>query len=585
MDIAMPTHETAAGLFGALRAGTCEPRPAYVHLVTLLTAGGRIPYEQAIASLTVREHSFLCHLMGDEKTRVVSEDTAPAVGRVLVAYSPQGKVSLLFPGEPAGPGVVGGLAAGPGILERIEEEHAAWAVRERAEQREIDRMLRGWERNGSLARRVREVADWVNRVETILIYVGRKTFSKSDAASNTLLRAGVLAELATAPLSRWDRADRLFIAAAQVLFGAGRSIRFEEFNGRQLSASGLRDWLLGRWRDYADALRRTSPPDLACRRLERLAAEVTALSAEVDRSDWVRFRRISGLTFAKREVLARVPPSERSHAALPSLLRRFAGHALNVDVPAVTGEEGVGLLVDQILAEDDPGPALEGLLAHIVLSAVVDLGADYAMTSAVRDARSLRSGADRTASALSLRKPDFLCCVLPHPERMRDEPGLATLLWRVAQRMQYNRWHFVPGNFDRTEIPAQRHYFFPPTMPDLAESAEFWHGGHAAARVRFSIRAPGAQLWRDPFDAFGNRYRGCFDIRAVRTRGRPFTRAELWTATRYSGLVDAFWRSVVRRCSAPGVPWPVISAFGRDWYEAGAWRRFDGRFPVPVTHE
>lgn len=585
MDTAMLTRETAAGLFGVLRDGVREPQPAYVRLVTLLTAGGRVPYEQAIASLTARERSLLHHLMGDEKARVVAEETASGARRVLVAYSPQGKVSLLFPGEPAGPDVVGGLTVGPGILEQVEEDHAAWAVRERAEQRELDGMLRGWERDGSLARRVREVADWVDRVETILIYVGRRTFSKSDAASNTLLRTGVLGELATAPLARWDRADRLFVSAAHVLFGAGRSIRFEEFNGRQLSASGLRDWLVGRWRGYADALGRTPPPGLACRRLDRLAAEVSALSAEVDRSEWVRFRRISGLTFAKREVLARVPHAERSHPALPSLLRRFAGHALNVDVPAVGGEEGLGLLVDRVLVMDDPGPALESLLAHIVLSAVVDLDADYAMTSAVRDARSLRSGTDRTASALSLRKPDFFCCALPHPERMRDEPGVASLLWRVAQRMQYNRWHFVPGNFDRAEVPAQRHYFFPPTMPDLAESGEFWHGGHVAARVRFSIRAPGAQLWRDPFTAFGNRYRGCYDIRAVRTRGRPFTRAELWTATRYSGLIDVFWRRVVCRCSEPGMPWPVISAFDREWYESGAWRRFDGRFPAPAAHE
>jgi hypothetical protein len=72
--------------------------------------------------------------------------------------------------------------------------------------------------------------------------------------------------------------------------------------------------------------------------------------------------------------------------------------------------------------------------------------------------------------------------------------------------MMFNRWHFVPGQFDRAEIPLNRHYFFPPQVPDIAEHSEHRHGGHISARVRYSIRAPGAQVWREPFHVFGHGY-------------------------------------------------------------------------------
>ncbi|AWK12269.1 hypothetical protein SSP531S_38160 [Streptomyces spongiicola] len=575
------TGLSAGDLFRDLRREVREDRPAYTVLVRLITLGGRLPYEDGAAGLTERERHLLHEVMGDERLRL----SAPSArdGDVFVAYSRQGKLSLLLRDELdelPDADILAAMRVGEAARERAEERHTAWRQEERLEQRELDRILRAWEREGRLTERLGQVTDWVERVETVLLYVGRRIYSRSDAASNTLLRDGILEGLAGVPVADWPRADRLFVAAAHLLFTAGGPVCFEEFNGRQLSALGLRRWLVSRLRGYAGALGVPVRPDTAGRPLQDLAAEAAALRTAVHASGALCFRRISAPAFGKREILAGVPAAERAHDRLPAAL---AG--LGRGIPALANPTGLPAeaLVSRAAAELALGGGdAEELLALIVMAAVLDLRADYGMSSAVRDLTRLGAAApDRISGVLALRRPDFFCCVLPHPgfAGRRPEHELVTLLWSVSQRMQYNRWHFVPGNFTRAEVPARRHYFLPPTMPDLAEHADLWHGGHVAAGVRHSIRAPGAQLWREPLSVGGNHYRGGYDIRVARTGGPPFTRADLWTAVRYSGLVDAFWRGLA--CLERP---PVISGFGGDWYRSGAWKRYvergrGGRLP------
>ncbi|MFG3248872.1 hypothetical protein [Streptomyces sp. NPDC048187] len=565
------TGFSADDLFRELRREAWADRPAYTVLIRLITLGGRLPYADGAAALTERERHLLHETMGDERLRL----SAPSArdGDLVVAYSRQGRLSLLLPDEldvlPEAD-ILGTLRLGQAARERAEEHHAAWWREEQLEQCELDRVLEAWEREHRLIERLGQVIDWVDRVETVLVHIGRRIYSRSDAASNTLLRGGVLERLAGVPVADWSRADRLFVSAAHILFTAGGPICFEEFNGRQLSALGLRAWLVSRLRGYAGVLGVRIGADTAGRPLQELAARTAELRDAVHTSAAVCFRRISAPVFGKREILAELPAADRVHALLPATLAGLAS-----GIPAmsrVTGPDAEAVVsraaVDLARGGGDP----EELLTLIVQAAVRDLRADYGMSSAVRDLTRLAARApDRASGVLALRKPDFFCCVLPHPAfaQRRPEHELVTLLWAVSQRMQYNRWHFVPGNFTRAEVPAQRHYFFPPTMPDLAEHAELRHGGHVAAGVRHTIRAPGAQLWREPLAVGGNHYRGGYDIRVVRTQGPPFTRAELWTAVRYSGLIDAFWRGLAT-LDRP----PVISGFDKDWYRSGAWKRY-----------
>ncbi|MER7539928.1 hypothetical protein ABTX77_34910 [Streptomyces sp. NPDC097704] len=562
-------------------------------LLSELTSRGRISFRLACQRLTAWEGLLVQHVLGRSDFEVVTDPSASA-GLVAVTRSALFSVSFWKPGElpksPAEP--LAWLRVPPEVLELAEEEARSVEAREAAELHEVDTLLREWEAKGEIGSRLDRLADWVERVETVYIFVGREVFSKSDAGSNTLTRDGRLSDLRIRPVDGWSAADRLFVVLAHCLFSSGRSVRFEEFNGRQLSATRLRQYFLDRHANYSAAAGRP-PRDLHGIGLLDLAEEIRALQEEVDRhSPLMRYRRINGLTFVKNEYLADFPQPRDPHG-LPELVARHGREQLGVEPTGRARDDLRALAVAAVLldartGEDAEVPAgavrraghgaVGELLAAIVLSAVCSTDSDYGMSSAVRDLTRLRGarpgGAD---GVLELRKNDFVCCCLPHPTRMADVgDDTSSVLWRAAQRMMYNRWHFAPGEFDRADIPETRHYFFPPQIPDIAEHAEHHHGGHAASRVRFTIRAPGAQAWHPPFTVYGHGFRGCYDIRLVRMEGPAYTLRELREAVRHCSLVDELWRTLADGVQHGGLPVRPLGGFDRDWYASRGWERLDG---------
>ncbi|MBB5867586.1 hypothetical protein F4553_000965 [Allocatelliglobosispora scoriae] len=548
--------------------------------VRLLTMSGKIPFRSAVDGMTPREQSVIRHLLGrDEITLTPVDSPGLAACDVLLAHSALGKLTLHEPalGDHPDSEVVAGLALPDWLREMVDEEDRAARAAEDNERRQLEELLTGWVADGSLARRLEEVIDWVERVETVLVYIGRRIFSRSDSGSSTLIRDAVLPALRDRDPADWAPEERLFVAAIQLLFRTGRAVRFEEFNGRQLSAVGLRQVLLGRCAAYRTSLGAAPATDLSTATLAELAAIAGDLVPLVDGGDAMRYRRVNGLTYAKDEFLLPWPQHDRVLAEpAPAMLalasarrwddgaaddaatwvRRMTGHALR------SAADGLGV--------DD----LQDVLQSIVLAAVVAGKADYGMSSGVRDLARLAQEAEGFGEGMqALKKPDFFCCVLPSAAMAEDLPEeeVTDILWQVAQRMMYNRWHFVPGNFDRAEVPRNRHYFFPPLVPDIGEWADLRHGGHSTARVRFTLRAPGAAMWLPPLSVGGKNYRGAYDIRLVRMDGPPFTVDDMRTASRFSALVDIFWREIAAHTDAHGGHAPVFTGFTAEWYAKTAW--------------
>lgn len=551
-------------------------------LLAEFTAAGRISFRLALQRLTPWEALLTQHALGHPD--VTAHETYPAVqgaSRVIVKITtaPLSGVAFWAPGaapEQSDERTIGWLDVPRSVIEMVDEETAAIAVRERAEMRGIHELLARWEQSGELDKRLAVIQDIVERVESIYIFIGRDVFSKSDAGSNTLTRDDLVGKLRRTPREQWRESDCLFVVAAHCLFLSGRSVRFEEFNGKQLSAVGLREFLTNRYAAYCHALGR-DPVDLHGLPLLELAGRIRELMPEADRTDHMRYRRISGMTLAKSEYLADFP-LPRDPAEMPALIAAFGRERLDL---TATGDVRADLramtrAAAERDAENPPGDdiGVRGeLLATIVSSAVRVTDSDYGMSSSVRDLASLRGAeAGGPEGVLALRKADFFCCCLPHPTRMAhvgDED--VPILWRSAQRMQYNRWHFIPGEFDRADIPENRHYFFPPQIPDIAEHADHIHGGHVASAVRYTIRAPGAQVWREPFTVFGHGFRGCYDIRLVRMQGPPYTLGELTDAVRHTSLVDAFWRALAECLDTGDIPVGPIRGFDKAWYEDRGW--------------
>ncbi|MFD5542619.1 hypothetical protein ACFWIJ_33580 [Streptomyces sp. NPDC127079] len=536
-------------------------------------------FRLACSRLTAWEHLLVQHVLGRPDVEFVTEPAPHAPGIVPVTRSALAGLSFWAPGELPEPGAerLGSLLVPPEVLDVVAEEARVVEAREAAERHEADTLLDRWETSGELDGRLAQLADWVERVETVYILIGRDVFSKSDAGTNTLTRERLLANLRECPPSDWRPSDRLFVVLAYCLFVSGRSVRFEEFNGSQLSATRLRDFLLNRCAQYCAALGR-EPANAHALPLLELAELVRTLMHEADRTPMMRYRRINGFTFVKNERLVEFP-LPRDPQIMPDLVAQHGKLNLGVSPSGRIREDlrAMTLAATEVDAQAAPGEqsAIGELLGAIVLSAILCTDADYGMSSSVRDLAGLR-GAEPGGpdGVLTLKKGDFFCCCLPHTTRMSEVGDDTTpILWRSAQRMMYNRWHFAPGEFDRADIPEKRHYFFPPQVPDIAEHSEHHHGGHVASRVRYTIRAPGAQVWHPPFTVFGHGYRGCYDIRLVRMEGPPFTMTELLEAVRHCSLVDEMWRTLAQGLQDGTVPVRPVGGFDKVWYESRGWER------------
>lgn len=558
---------------------------AQTAVLRLLTMAGKVPFRSAFDSLTVREQAIVRHLLGRQQLRLTAPGADAPPGQFLLTHSPLGKLSIHEPacGDLPADEVLAELALPGWMVEMVDEECLPAQAEEEHQRHELDEMLSGWHADGSLEERLEEVIDWVERVETVLIYVQRRIFSRSDSGSSTLIRDGVLPALRQRPPADWSAEDRLFVAAIQLLFRTGRAVRFEEFNGRQLTAVSLRRVLTARCAGYLRALGEQASTRLSTSTLAELATFAGDLVQRIDGGGHMRYRRVNGLTYAKDEYLLPWTPEDRSQAELPMTLQAQAGsHAmppLDGDAADWVRSATVAALRTAHASGDDR--ALVQVLEGIVLGAVVAGGADYGMSSGIRELARLAGPAGQfTDDTAALKKPDFFCCVLPSPDMAADLPAAAVtdILWQVAQRMMYNRWHFVPGNFDRVEVPRQRHYFFPPLVPDIGEWGDLRHGGHSTARVRYTLRAPGAAMWKAPFTVGGRQYRGAYDIRLVRMDGPPFTLDDLRSACRYSALIDVVWREVAAYADAHAGWTPTISAFTGEWYAKESWREPLGRF-------
>ncbi len=554
-------------------------------LLSELTDGGRIPFPIALSRLTLWESQLVQHVLGRTDIELAAEPSPTAVS-ISVRRSALAGVGFWGPDELSDDGgeQVGWLWVPPQVLDMVGEATRSAAAREAIESAEVDAVLREWETGGELDRRLVQLADWVERVETIYVFIDRDVFSKSDAGSNTLTRDGLLQKLRAVPTNEWRATDRLFVVLAHCLFVTGRSVRFEEFNGKQLTAGRAREFLVGRYADYCAALGRTAlnPQGMP---LFQLAEQVRDLMDEVDSSPMMRYRRINGLTFAKNEHLAEFP-LPRDPETMPELVARYGSESLGL-VPSGDVRADLRAMALAATALDDAAPddgtdgagtaggAVGELLSAIVLSAIIETDSDYGMSSSVRDLGALR-GAEPGGpdGVLELKKGDFFCCCLPHTKRMAATgEETAPILWRAAQRMMYNRWHFAPGEFDREVIPERRHYFFPPQIPDITEHSYRHHGGHVASRVNFTIRAPGAQVWHPPFTVFGHGYRGCYDIRLVRMDGPAYTTVELLEAVRHCSLVDELWRTLAEGVEDGSLPPRPVLGFDRAWYESRGWER------------
>ena len=544
--------------------------PAEAAIRRLLTFDDRAALQQRLQTLAPFDRAIVDLLPEAGSTRIAQSSVHDqAVAECRLYFNALGRLHI----RPSADHMVdygmrdttpiGFLALDPKLVAEARKRADVWISNEMRQRESLEHVLVDAQRTGTLSRLLADVADSVQHVEAVSFYIDDALYAVVERVNNlisTRRGAGLLDALRCASVEEWRSSDRLAVIALRSLFLSGGPIRFEEFNGTELSATRLLERLSSLGSRYSVALNRHfhTPAHPF-----ELGSAVGELAQKIGPDVGVRYRQVNGLTFHKEENLISRDKldcvRDRCAAAFRNIRRRniaydgddarsyfaeAADQAITATLRATASSNDI--------AEGSATTPLECLLEEVVSSAVASTGADYGMSSSLRKVGHLLVDdpglfLERIAD---LTTKEFYCCIVATTGLVnRYGARLSGDVFRAVQaRMQYNRWHFVPGNLPRESVPEGRHYFYPPVMPDIAEWVDQYHAGHARARVRYSIRAPGPEIIQPPLIISGHKFRGFYDIRVVRVEGEPFAMEDMLIARTHCLWMGEIWRKILSRC-------------------------------------
>jgi hypothetical protein len=380
-----------------------------------------------------------------------------------------------------------------------------------------------------------------------------------------------LSSLRGLPLDLWSDSDVQLLVCLTLLIRSAGPGRIEEANGTQLSVDHVAAMLERIRLGYAAVPGGPPVAPAATRGVEDLHALAEALGA---RRRHVQgriqlYREIHGVLMHKTERTATPAAGVRRRDADVSAL--LAGR---LPLAGATLEElgASAAAAPEWLARPhgDFGTGLESLVYETVTAAAEVFRSDFTMSRGMRSLPALIRGlqTENWAEVCDWDITHYFCCVVPRPAargHFGDSAAtLADAAWAMSARMQYNSWHFVPGNLPRDPAVLARDHFVPPTIPDLAFFSDQHHHGHVTNKVRYSIRSPQA------VDVLGRTFNGFVDLRLLRCAGTPFDEQDMLAAQRVSRFV-ARATTLAAGLAADGVPLEV-TAFDAGWH----WRTIAG---------
>jgi hypothetical protein len=544
-------------------------------IAALLTFGGRVPIELRRPSLASFDERVFEALPRSETVKITSEpETAAGVENLRVYFNVLGRLHL----RPLAENVVdygldevieiGHLALPPQIVAHARAHARIISLEEMQLRALLDRVLFEAENDGSLIGLLDEIDDSVRHVEAVCFYADDCLYAVMERFTNlvaTRRGPGLIDVLRQTPVAQWRSSDRLAMVALRSLFLSGASVRFEEFNSIELTAKRLFECLHRLGSSYSAALQIPFEPPVHPFELGR---SIGALAKRVKVKPWVRYRRVSGITFQKQEHCIHLAADSASDQILKASFHALRSKWLceAPDAPRafftkIAQNAIEATCFDTERKSADPAPyagaasALERLIEDIVVSAVRATGADYGMSSSLRRPGALFVDKAENLGAVigALTPKDFYCCIVGTDElRRRFGERLSGDVFRAVQaRMQFNRWHFIAGNLPRHLVAEDRHYFYPPALPDLAEWVDQFHAGHIRAAVRYSVRSPGPEIIDTPLEISGHEFRGFYDVRVVRIGEKPFDLQDLAIVRNHSLWMGYVWRTILANCLDP----------------------------------
>ncbi|MWC26878.1 hypothetical protein [Paenibacillus sp. MMS18-CY102] len=423
---------------------------------------------------------------------------------------------------------------------------------------------------------VTEVSFICYHMAPVLMYTNDDTFTNFYDHNNLIRVMGgpsaqyLFDDLVGRPIQEWTNNQLLYIYSLHFLLKSGPPARGEEFNGIQLTPYTLKQFLEDKYKQYMVSLSEPQSEPLSQFEALSIPEQAKELAAWRNRllDNMLFYRKVNGLNLLKKELL--VPqhsiPSSKQELIAPISEHIKQTYQLDLEqfdsLYALTRR----MLDDRISTQTLDTHPLEDIVQVIVKSALEHTKSDIGMSRSLRNFRNLIDVHNRlaVADAAAWKQADYFCCVVPSDPLVRmleeREGVLSGILKAISIRMQFNSWHYTPGNFPRELVPEDRHFYFPPVMPDTADWSDQHHRGHKHASVRYSIRSPHHLTYKD------KKYLAFFDLRLMRQRGNPYGHQELQDAIIYTGYLREVYQALLDDMEENDSHFE-FKAFTKEWYD------------------
>lgn len=412
-------------------------------------------------------------------------------------------------------------------------------------------------------------------MEPVMIYVEEDTLTTFSKYNNLIQALGgksqsyLLDELKYKEIEDWSDNEKTFLYNMYWLLKSGSSTRAEEFNGVQLRTEDLHEYFDQKLLQYAHSL---GNKIVHAQTIPEKAEILAKMHNELEK-DFLFYRKINGINLNKEEdFIPKVSLRKETSAALPmAFIEQHLGRKNGIIIG--DARELYRFFYDWILTvlvsrdsyHGDTLHPVEQMIHDIIKHAVVTTNSDFGMARSLRQFGKLIEVHERQAFDEACNWPldDYYCCVVPSKAMEEVFTGKEAILYNIliasSIRMQYDSWHYLPGNFPSEKVSPERHYYFPPKMPDIAEWSDQHHRGHILAGVRYSIRSPESIYYK------GKEYMALLELRLMRQKGKPYSLNELTTAIRYTKLLKLFNQALLDVIAETRSSFR-IEAFDKQWY-------------------
>ncbi len=357
-----------------------------------------------------------------------------------------------------------------------------------------------------------------------------------------------------------------FVYCLALLLASGTYTRLEELNSAQINPTVIGAFFAAKLRFYQARFPVLSA-DVAgfdSLSLPRKAEVLAAIRTQMmEKYKFVRV--VNGVNLRKKEDILPLNVWEDDAS---SLEKRLDGIPVTASASAKIAGGHQGKLFGRGLIAAETSKFLSDLehLIDVVVSDVVSLTrSDFGMTRGLRDLASFIEALqlDDHEAVWGWSQEEYFCHVVPGQQMVEtiEMPRLRGVLNAISSRMRFNSWHYIPSHFSTKPPNSKRDWFHAPGMADLAEWSDMHHTGHVHASVRYSIRSPAPLRIRDKERA------GLIDLRVMRQRGEPYTKADLAVTVEYTRLLQRLYQTVVDEYERNGTRFRFRFG-GKDWINA-----------------